>query len=453
MSLVSINPATGKRIARYDTHTAAELERALVRAERAFQAWRTTPVAQRAALLRKLARAVRKQSETLSALATAEMGKPITQSRAEVEKCAAVCEFYAAHGPAMIAPERPPAAPGNSIVRYDPLGPVLAVMPWNFPFWQAFRAFAPALLGGNVLLLKHAANVTGCALALEKLFADAGAPRGLFQSLLMPSAKLGPLIADPRIAGVTLTGSTAAGRSVAALAGAALKPVVLELGGSDPAIVLADADLDEAAELCAASRLLNSGQSCICAKRFIVDRRVRRDFEKRLVARMAARRLGDPTDAKTEIGPLARADLRDELHAQVQHSTRRGARLLLGGEIPAGAGFFYPATVLTEVRPGQPAYDDEMFGPVAAVISARDTDDAIRLANHTIYGLAATIHTRNRTAARALAARIDAGTVFINGVVRSDPALPFGGVKQSGHGRELGAWGLKAFLNAKTVVG
>jgi succinate-semialdehyde dehydrogenase/glutarate-semialdehyde dehydrogenase len=394
---------------------------------------------------------LRRRREELAALATAEMGKPITQSRAEIDKTAAGCEFYATHGPRWLADEHPPGAPKHTRVTFEPIGLVLAIMPWNFPFWQVFRAALPALLAGNAVLLKHAPNLPGCSHALESIFADAGIPPGVFQALLTDTSPVAGLLADPRVGAVTLTGSTAAGKSVAALAGAALKPGVFELGGSDPALILADADLDAAAETCAAARLLNSGQSCICAKRFIVVRRVRRAFEKKLVARMAARRIGDPTDPGTAIGPLARADLRANLHAQVTASVRRGARVLLGGAPLPGPGFFYPATVLTGVAPGMPAYDEELFGPVAAIISVRDEAEAVRVANATAYGLGATIFTRSRARARRLVPQIVAGTVAVNDFVRSDPSLPFGGVKQSGFGRELGVWGLRAFQNIKTV--
>ena len=341
MSLVSINPATGRRLAAYREHSRTDLARAVTRAQTAQLAWRKLSPAARAKHLRALARVLRTQRDELAALATAEMGKPLAQARAEVEKSALGCEFYAAHGPRFLADEHPAGAPNESRVTFEPLGVVLAIMPWNFPFWQVFRAAAPVLMGGNTLLLKHAPNIPGCARAIEAVFADAGIPRGVFQVLLIGTAPVPALIADPRVRAVTLTGSTTAGKSVAALAGAAMKPGVFELGGSDPAIVLADADLAHAAEICAHSRLLNSGQSCVCAKRFIVVRSVQRKFEKLFVARLAARRVGDPTEPATDIGPLARADLRAKLHAQVTRSVRRGARVLLGGAPLPGPGFFY----------------------------------------------------------------------------------------------------------------
>ena len=453
MRLVSINPATGRRLASYRGHLRSGIERAVACAHSAFLAWRELAPAARAKHLRALGRALRDQRDELAALATVEMGKPIAQARGEVEKSALLCDFYAAHGPRLLADERPPGAPKNSRVTHEPLGVVLAIMPWNFPVWQVIRAAVPTLMAGNTVLLKHAPAVPGSALAIEKLFADAGLPAGVFQVLLTDTAPVPALIADPRIAAVTLTGSVAAGKAVAALAGAAMKPGVFELGGSDPVLVLADADLDRAAEVCAYARLINSGQSCVCAKRFIVERAVRREFEKKLVARMAARRVGDPADPATDVGPLARADLRDKLHAQVARSVRRGARMLLGGGPMPGPGFFYAPTVLTDVAPGMPAYDEELFGPVAAIITARDEAEAVRVANDTPFGLGAVIFTRNRARARRLVPQLAAGAIFVNDFVRSDSALPFGGVKQSGHGRELGAWGLRAFTNAKTVVG
>jgi succinate-semialdehyde dehydrogenase/glutarate-semialdehyde dehydrogenase len=451
MSLVSINPATGQRLSIHRAFTSTQIAAALGKAQAAFLGWRELSPAGRAKHLRSVARVLIEQRDELAQLATDEMGKPIAQGRAEVEKCAAVCEFYARHGRAWLADERPSGAPRGTHVTFEPLGVVLAIMPWNFPYWQAFRAAAPALMAGNTVLLKHAANVTACALAIEQVFVEAGIPAGLFQTLLVTSKEIPALIADPRVRGVTLTGSTEAGRSVAAAAGAALKPVVLELGGSDPYLILEDADLDRAAETCAEARLLNSGQSCVCAKRFIVVERVRRAFEKKFVARLAARRVGDPTKNETEVGPVARHDLRDALHAQVTASVKRGARLLLGGKIPKGAGFYYPPTALTDVRKGMPAYDEELFGPVAAIIPVRDEEAAIAVANDTVYGLGAAIFTRDRRRAREIIPRLDAGLVFVNDLVRSDVALPFGGTKQSGYGRELSLDGLRSFMNVKTV--
>jgi len=453
MRLVSINPATGRPVASYRGHTRTEVRRALGRAHDAYLTWRELSPTARGKHLRALARLLRSQRDPLAALATSEMGKPVTQARAEVEKCALLCDFYAKHGPQFLVAEPPTGAPPAARVVYEPLGVVLAIMPWNFPFWQVLRAAAPVLLGGNTLLLKHAPTVPGCALALGRLFADAGVPAGVFEVLLTDTTPIPALIADPRVCGVTLTGSTAAGKRVAALAGAVMKPGVFELGGSDPALVCADADLDHAAEICAHARLLNSGQSCVCAKRFIVVRSVLREFTGKFVARVAARRVGDPSDPATAVGPLARADLREKLHAQVTASVRRGARVLLGGAPLPGLGFFYAPTVLADIGPGMPAYDEELFGPVASVIAVRDEAEAVRVANDTAFGLGAVIFTRNRQRARRLAPQLAAGSVFVNDFVRSDPALPFGGVKQSGFGRELGAAGVRAFLNIKTVWG
>ncbi len=453
MPLVSVNPATGQRIAVYRSHTRADLERIVGRADVAQRAWRRLGPKRRATFVARLARELRARRDALAAIATDEMGKPITQARAEVEKCALLCDYYAAHGPHLLADERPAGAAANARVSYEPLGVVLAIMPWNFPFWQLVRAAIPALLGGNTVLLKHAPNVPGCALATERLFARAGFPPGVFQVLLINPTPVPDLIADPRIRGVTLTGSTRAGQAVAALTGAALKPAVFELGGSDPLIVLDDADLDRAADVAAQARLLNAGQSCICAKRFIVVRSVLRDFEERITARIAARRPGNPTDPATELGPLARADLRDALHAQVKRTIRQGARVLLAGGPRPGRGFFYSPTVLADVGPGMAAFEEETFGPLAAIVPARDEAHAIELANATRYGLGATIFTRSKARAKRMIPQLEAGCVFVNDLLRSSPELPFGGVKQSGYGRELGAWGLHTFTNIKTVVG
>lgn len=453
MSLIVINPATGQRIATYREHSRAAIERALVQAESTQADWRRLSLAQRAKPLRALAAELRSKRDALAALITDEMGKPVAQAGGEAEKSATLCEYYAQNAQALLGPESPISAPPQARVVYEPLGTLLAIMPWNFPVWQAIRATIPALIAGNAVLLKHAPNVPGCALAIEKLFVRAGFPPGLFQVLLIRTEPVASLIADRRVHAVTLTGSTAAGKAVAALAGAAMKPGVFELGGSDAAIVLPDADLDHAAETCANARLLNSGQSCVCAKRFIVVRSVLREFEKRFTARMAARRVGDPTDPTTDIGPLARADLRDGVAAQVKASVRRGARGLLGGHALPGAGFYYAPTVLTNVKPGMPAYDEEIFGPVAAIIAVRDEAEAIRVANDSRFGLGASLFTGNRARARRLIPQIESGCVFVNDFVRSCPELPFGGIKESGYGRELGAWGARAFSNVKTVWG
>jgi succinate-semialdehyde dehydrogenase/glutarate-semialdehyde dehydrogenase len=381
-----------------------------------------------------------------------EMGKPVAQGEEEIEKCAWACEFFAEHGEAFMAEEPRKTEASRSYVRFDPLGAVLAVMPWNFPFWQVFRFAAPALMAGNVGVLKHASNVPRCALAIPALLRAAGAPEGVFQTVLVGPDAVSGLIADRRVVAVTLTGSDAAGRRVAEAAGRALKKTVMELGGSDPFVVLADADLDAAARTAATARLVNSGQSCIAAKRFIVVEGIADRFVERFVAEMRSRRLGDPLDRATQVGPQARHDLRDQLHRQVEASVARGARLLLGGQVPDGPGAFYPPTVLARVGRGMPAFDEETFGPAAAVIRARDERDAIALANDSAYGLGASLWTTDLARAERLAAEIQAGVVVVNGQVRSDPRMPFGGVKDSGWGRELSELGMREFVNVKSVI-
>ena len=452
MAIVTFNPATGRKLHSYSEHTSPQLKKAAVKAHQVSLAWRQTPLSHRARLLQSLAQELRGTQKKLASLATTEMGKPITQALAEVEKCAWGCEYYASNGPQFLQDERPATAPAHRYITYRPYGVILAIMPWNFPFWQIYRVAAPALLAGNTVLLKHAANITGCALAVEQTFRRAGFPAGSFRTLVAGSAKVGPLIADRHIAAVTFTGSTATGKKIAAMAGAAMKKCVFELGGSDPYIVLGDADLAEAAEVCAAARLYNTGQSCVAGKRFIVLEKVRQKFERLFVERLAARLAGDPRKSVTEIGPLAREDLRADLHRQVVKSIRLGAKLLLGGKLPAGEGFYYPATVLTNVQPGMPAYEEELFGPVAAIISATDEADAIRIANDSPYGLGAAVFTKNKKRGERIAReQLDCGCAFVNEFVRSHPALPFGGTKQSGYGRELGAWGIREFAYAKTI--
>jgi succinate-semialdehyde dehydrogenase/glutarate-semialdehyde dehydrogenase len=451
MSVQSVNPATGEVIEVFAETTATQLDRILDTAQAAFRAWRDVPFATRAQHMRKAAVLLRERKTTCARTMALEMGKPITQGEAEAEKCALVCEYYAEHAEAFLAEQPHATDASRSYVRCDPLGPVLAVMPWNFPFWQVFRFAAPALMAGNAGVLKHASNVPRCALQIEEVFRDAGFPHGLFATVLVGSAAVGGIIADPRIVAVTLTGSEHAGSQVAERAGRELKKTVLELGGSDPFIVLADADLDRAARVAADARLVNSGQSCIAAKRFIVVEPVAESFIERFAEALRARRMGDPLEAGTQIGPQARVDLRDTLHRQVEESVRRGARRLLGGEVPAGEGAFYPATLLTAVDKGMPAFDEETFGPVAAVIRARDEDDAIRLANDSSFGLGAALWTRDRDRAERLAARIESGCVFVNDMVKSDPRLPFGGVKRSGYGRELSEYGIREFVNIKSV--
>ncbi len=452
MAIETLNPATGELVKRFQPTPAKAIEAALDRAKRAFRTWRATPFEDRASLMRGAAQRLRRQQRQYAELITLEMGKPITQALGEIEKCAWVCEFFAEQAQSLLAVEEVPTGAARSYVRFDPIGPVLAVMPWNFPFWQVFRFAAPALMAGNVGVLKHASNVPQCALAIEEVFRRSGFPTGVFQTLLAPSRTVKRLIDDPRIAAVTLTGSEAAGRQVGGYAGRSLKKSVLELGGSDAFIVLSDANLMHCSTLAAQARTINSGQSCIAAKRFIVERPVAKDFLALFLDAMRALRVGDPLDPVTEVGPLARADLLRELHAQVRASVRKGARVLTGGKPMPGSGYFYEPTVLSHVRPGMPAYDQELFGPVATVLVARNAEEAVRLANDTPFGLGASIWTQDLTRAETLAARLEVGDVHINDFVKSDPRLPFGGIKHSGYGRELGSYGIREFTNVKTVV-
>ena len=447
----SINPATGDVLETFPEIGKAALERVLADAERAFHDWRRRPLADRVVLLRGAAKILRDGKTKYGRVMALEMGKPLAQGEAEAEKCASACDYYADHAAAFLARQPRKVDGTQSYVRFDALGPVLAVMPWNFPFWQVFRFAAPALVSGNVGLLKHASNVTRCALLIEGVFREAGFPDNVFRTLVLRSAGVAAVIADPRVRAVTLTGSELAGSQVAEQAGRHLKKTVLELGGSDAFIVLEDADLPRAAKTAADARLINSGQSCIAAKRFIVVNAVADRFEELFVEEMRSRRMGDPLVPGTQVGPQARAELRDELHRQVQASVRRGARLVLGGAKPSGPGAFYPPTVLSAVQPGMPAFDEEVFGPVAAVIRARDADDAVRLANASPYGLGAAVWTTDRARSDRIAGELEVGCVFVNGMVKSDPRLPFGGVKRSGYGRELSEYGLREFLNVKSV--
>jgi succinate-semialdehyde dehydrogenase/glutarate-semialdehyde dehydrogenase len=451
MSIQSVNPATGEVLETFTPTSPEELERIVARAQAAFVEWRAVPFAARAGRMREAARLLRKNMAYHAVAMTLEMGKPIVQAEAEVEKCAGACDFYAEHAEAFLAEQPRMTDASKSYVRFDPLGPVLAVMPWNFPYWQVFRFAAPALMAGNAGILKHASNVPRCALAIEKVFREAGFPEGLFATALIESGPVAGLIADPRIVAATLTGSEGAGRAVAAQAGRELKKTVLELGGSDPFIVLADADLDAAAKAAADARLVNSGQSCIAGKRFIVVEAHAERFLDRFAAELRARRMGDPMARDTQVGPQARIDLRDDLHRQVEESVKRGANLRLGGQIPAGPGAYYPPTLLAGVDKGMPAFDEETFGPVAAVIRAKDEGDAVRLANDSAFGLGASLWTQDRARAERLAAQIEAGAIFVNGIVKSDPRLPFGGIKRSGYGRELSEYGIREFVNIKSV--
>ncbi|HLV19341.1 MAG TPA: NAD-dependent succinate-semialdehyde dehydrogenase [Polyangiaceae bacterium] len=448
----SINPATGELVREYEALSSRDVDDAIRAAREGFLQWRETTVAERAALLNRAAEALEASKADLARLMTQEMGKPIRASEAEIEKCALVCRYYAQNAAAFLAPEMVPTEASASYVRFDPIGPVFAIMPWNFPFWQVFRAAAPALAAGNVMLLKHAANVPGCAVAIEETFRRAGFPTGVFTTLLVGHELIDRAIANPMVAGVTLTGSDRAGRAVAAAAGHHLKKVVLELGGSDPFIVLGDANVALAAKAAAMSRTINSGQSCIAAKRFIVDHGVADAFEEAFVRAMRELKVGDPMDPSTDVGPIARLDLLENLHDQVLRSVDDGARVLCGGTRLDRAGFFYAPTVLGGVMPGMAAFEEETFGPVAAISRADSPEHAVRLANGSRYGLGAALWTRDLERAKAIAARLEAGAVVVNGIVKSDPRLPFGGVRESGHGRELGRAGIRAFVNVKTVV-
>jgi succinate-semialdehyde dehydrogenase/glutarate-semialdehyde dehydrogenase len=450
--LSSIDPTTGILINTYAIDDTEKVEKAVKQAQKAFEDWSSMSLRERGTVLRSIAVQLRKQKQQLAELATKEMGKPIKQSVEEVEKCARTLDFYAKEGVKFLKDEVVETDARKSYVSFQPLGVVFAIMPWNFPYWQVFRAMSPALMAGNVMLLKHASNVSGCALAIEKVIRDSGAPRGLFQSLLLPSDRVADVIADPVISAITFTGSTYAGSKVASVAAAHIKKQVLELGGSDAYIVLEDADMTLAVKTSVDGRLVNSGQSCVAAKRFIVVKSVRKEFEKRMVELMQQAKFGDPMDENNKIGPLARADLRDQLHQQVLKSVEAGAKIVCGGYIPENAGAFYPPTVLTNVKKGMPAYDEELFGPVAAIIEAKDEKDAIRLANDSIYGLGAGIFSKNRSKAERIAAKeLQAGNCFVNSFVHSDPRLPFGGVKHSGYGRELSIFGIREFTNIKTV--
>lgn len=448
----SVNPATGVEIATYPATTKEQTEKALQAAQKAFGSWRSMSFKERGVVLKAIAQQLRKQKQELAELATREMGKPIQQSLDEVEKCARTFDYYAKEGARYLADEVIETDARKSYVSYRPLGVVLAVMPWNFPYWQVFRCMAPIIMAGNTMVLKHASNVSGCALAIAEVIKKAGAPKGLFHTFLLPSSEVADLIASPMVNAVTFTGSTVAGSKVAEAAGRHIKKQVLELGGSDAYVILEDADLDKAVEVCVNARLINSGQSCVSAKRFVVVKSLRKAFEERMVAGMKAATWGDGMDRSNKIGPLARVDLRDSLHEQVQQSMAKGAKLLCGGEIPAGNGAYYPPTVLTNVKKGMPAYDEELFGPVAAIIEAKDEKQALQLANDSIYGLGGAIFSKDRKRAEKLAKEeLDAGNCFVNGSVHSDPHLPFGGTKQSGYGRELGAFGIREFTNIKTV--
>jgi succinate-semialdehyde dehydrogenase/glutarate-semialdehyde dehydrogenase len=450
--LASINPATGEVMKEIALHPEAEVERRLELATAAFAAGRGAPPAERAPLMLKAKALLEAEKGALARLLTLEMGKPLRAAVQEIEKCALACGYYARNTAQFMAEEEAGAGPGRSSVRYQPLGPVLAVMPWNFPFWQVMRFAAPGLMAGNVGLLKHASNVPQCALAIEDLFRRAGFAEGVFQTLLVGSGQVPRLIEDPRVIAVTLTGSVGAGASVAAVAGRQIKKTVLELGGSDPFIVMPSADLERAVAAAAQARTQNNGQSCIAAKRFIVHQRVADEFQRRFVERLAGLKVGDPMDETTDVGPLATADARDGLEAQVNQTVKMGARVLLGGRRLAGPGYFFEPTVLANIPPGSPADREELFGPVAALYRAAGMDEALRLANASRFGLGASAWTNDAREREQFIDGIEAGMAFVNSMVVSDPRLPFGGVKQSGYGRELGRCGLLEFVNLKTVV-
>lgn len=448
----SIDPATGKTIKEYIEHSEHEVDSKLTQAQKAFSSWRTTTFPQRADLMKKAARILQENKVEYANLMTAEMGKLPRGGIAEVEKCVWVCKYYAENAENFLSEDYISTEAGESFICYNPLGTVLAIMPWNFPFWQVFRFAAPALMAGNTVVLKHASNVSGCALAIEEIFQQAGFMKGVFHTLLIGSDKVSTVIKDKRIAAVTLTGSTPAGKAVAAAAGGALKKCVLELGGSDPYLVLEDADLPETVDLCVTSKLINSGQSCIAAKRFIVVEKVLDRFIQLILQMMKAQVMGDPRNPETTLGPMARLDLRDELHQQVQTTIEQGADCLLGGYLPDLAGAYYPATVLTNVKKGMLAYREELFGPVALIISAADQSEAIRIANDSRFGLGAAVFTKDAAKGRKIATdQLEAGCCFVNDFVKSDPRLPFGGIKESGFGRELSSCGIKEFVNIKTV--
>ncbi len=447
----SVNPVNGEVIRDYPEHTPREVDTLVMLAADEYLNWRRTSFAHRSELMRAAGAVLRQERTTYAELMTAEMGKTVVSAEAEVDKCALVCDYYAENAERLLAPELMESDATKSFTRCDPIGPVLAVMPWNFPFWQVFRFAAPGLMAGNVGMLKHASNVPGCALAIEEVFRKAGFPEGAFTTLMISSRNVADVIRRPEIKAVTLTGSEPAGMAVAAAAGKALKKSLLELGGSDPFIVLADADLEMAADGAVLGRTINAGQSCIAAKRFIVETGVYEKFEQLLTQRMAALKLGDPMDRTVDIGPLAREDLVDDLEDQVTRSVARGAIKILGGHRPSGRGCFYEPTILSHVSPGMAAFDEETFGPVAALIRAADEEHAVELANKSEFGLGASIWTSDPERGEAMAPEIEAGAVFVNGIVKSDPRLPFGGIKKSGYGRELSGAGIREFVNLKTV--
>jgi len=452
MTIDSVNPFTGEIIKSYETHTDQQVSDMIRDTHEAWEGWKKLSFGERGGCIKKTAEILRRRRQELAELMAVEMGKNLKGGLAEIDKCADSCDYFANHAEEALREEFIKTDASKSYVNFQPIGVILAVMPWNFPFWQVFRFLGPALMVGNCAVLKHASNVFGCAIEIENVLKEAGLPRHVFQTLLIGSDKVGSVIEHPLIQAVTLTGSVAAGRKVAEKAGSLIKKSVLELGGSDPYIVLEDADLELAAETCVNSRLINSGQSCISAKRMIVVESVEKPFLELFTKKMASRVMGDPLDPKSDIGPQARIDLRDELHKQVQESIRLGAKCILGGTIPAGKNALYPPTILTGVKKGMPAYDEELFGPAAAVIVAKNEEEAIAIANDSEFGLGAAVFTKDIARGERIAAtKLQAGACFVNSSVKSDPSLPFGGIKHSGYGRELGVYGFKELVNVKTV--
>ncbi|UCH64695.1 MAG: NAD-dependent succinate-semialdehyde dehydrogenase [Ignavibacterium sp.] len=450
--LESINPFTEELIKEFEEMSAAEIDEIIKSSDKAFYNWKETDFNHRGELMKNAAQLLKDRKDDLAKLMTLEMGKLISQSVAEVEKCSWVCEYYSENAERFLEDEIIKTDASKSFVAYQPIGVVLAVMPWNFPLWQVFRFAAPTLMAGNAGILKHASNVSGCALAIENIFSEAGFPPNIFRTILVRSSKMDNVIEHPSIRAVTLTGSVPAGSSVASKAGAVLKKTVMELGGSDPYVILEDADLEQAAATCVTARLINGGQSCIAAKRFIVVEEVYDEFEKLFVQKMKQVKMGDPFNEENLLGPQASIPLRDELHQQVTKSIELGADLLLGGSIPEIKGAFYPATVLANVKRGMPAFDEELFGPVAALIKVKDENEAIKAANDSVFGLGAAVFTKNEKRGEKIAKeKLNAGACFVNAFVRSDPRLPFGGIKDSGYGRELSAFGIREFVNIKTV--
>ena len=449
----SVNPVTGETIQTYENYSEKGVEKIINSVDKTWHSWRSSSFFHRSQLMQNLGSLLKAQKTELARLMAMEMGKVLQEGIAEVEKCAWVCDYYAANAENFLESETISTNFSRSYVSYQPLGTILGVMPWNFPFWQVFRFVAPTIMAGNTAVLKHASNVPGCAMAIESLFHEAGFPENVFRTLLIGSSEVKNVIQHRAVKAVSLTGSTPAGKSVASIAGELLKKCVLELGGSDPYLVLKDADLPTAAKICADGRLLNAGQSCIGAKRFIIIDEVYAEFLEHFTHEMNEAHFGDPLEPEITMGPLARKDLRDELHQQVADSVEKGAEVILGGEIPHRKGAYYPPTILENVQPGMPAYDEELFGPVASVIRAKNEEDAIRIANDTCFGLGAAIFSRNEKRAELIAeTRLEAGCCFVNDFVKSDPRLPFGGIKESGFGRELSSHGIKEFMNVKTVA-